>query len=282
MLVQHASRAAGADLHDRPAPISASTRRRSRARWPQLYGTEHHEETRRARLTALLPDLVWLPGRALGPALALHLPRVAGWRAEHVKVVIGGDGGDELFGGYDRYYGNLYAGTTPGCRSRAPRRHRSGCSPDSGVRLVQERRAPAALAAPRRRSCRRRALRREPVYFYFDAERRARCSRRSCAGPLAGASMPKRRSREPVRAGAGRDPVDRMLYADSQIRLPDHPVMITRPHLRWRTGSRRAARSWTTRWPSSPPRLPPALKVRGGTLRYVQRKLAARYLPPEC
>jgi asparagine synthase (glutamine-hydrolysing) len=28
-------------------------------------------------------------------------------------------------------------------------------------------------------------------------------------------------------------------------------------------------------------RLAPALKVRGGTLRYIQRKLAARYLPPQ-
>ena len=28
-------------------------------------------------------------------------------------------------------------------------------------------------------------------------------------------------------------------------------------------------------------RLPDALKVRGGTLRYIQRKLAARYLPAE-
>ena len=28
-------------------------------------------------------------------------------------------------------------------------------------------------------------------------------------------------------------------------------------------------------------RLPPSLKVRGGTLRYIQRKLAARYLPSQ-
>ncbi len=46
-------------------------------------------------------------------------------------------------------------------------------------------------------------------------------------------------------------------------------------------GWRRAVRSWTINSPNTPHDLPWTLKVRGRQLRYLQRKLAARYLPPE-
>jgi len=74
-----------------------------------LYHTRHHERTIIPSLTALLPDLVWHLDEPSDP-LSLCAYHVATLASRYVKVVIGGDGGDELFGGYDRYYGNLYAG----------------------------------------------------------------------------------------------------------------------------------------------------------------------------
>jgi asparagine synthase (glutamine-hydrolysing) len=74
--------------------------------------------------------------------------------------------------------------------------------------------------------------------------------------------------------------VDRMLYADSMIRLPDHSVMILD-----RTSM---AHGLEARSPfmdhervGYAAKLPASLKVRGGTLRYIQRRIAERYLPAE-
>ncbi|HEY3851336.1 MAG TPA: asparagine synthase (glutamine-hydrolyzing), partial [Steroidobacteraceae bacterium] len=75
----------------------------------ERYGTEHHELTIRPSLKHILPDLVWHLDEPSDP-LSLCAYAVAEFARKTVKVVIGGDGGDELFGGYDRYYGNLYAG----------------------------------------------------------------------------------------------------------------------------------------------------------------------------
>jgi asparagine synthase (glutamine-hydrolysing) len=74
----------------------------------RMFATDHHEERVTPQITALLPDLVAALDEPSDP-LSLCTWLLARFTRNHVKVVIGGDGGDELFGGYDRYYGNLYA-----------------------------------------------------------------------------------------------------------------------------------------------------------------------------
>lgn len=68
------------------------------------YGTRHHEACAQADLIADLPRMIWHLDEPSDPIAAcmFYAARLA---AQHVKVVLGGDGGDELFGGFDRYLG---------------------------------------------------------------------------------------------------------------------------------------------------------------------------------
>jgi len=69
------------------------------------YGTHHHELTIGARDVAKnLEQIFWhMDDLVANPAQVANflLSKLAG---KHVKVVLGGDGGDELFGGYGRHY----------------------------------------------------------------------------------------------------------------------------------------------------------------------------------
>jgi asparagine synthase (glutamine-hydrolysing) len=71
-----------------------------------------------------------------------------------------------------------------------------------------------------------------------------------------------------------------MLYADSMVRLPDHSVMIadrtTMAH-----GLESRAPFMDHKLVEFVARMPSSLKVRGHTLRYIQVRLAERYLPSE-
>jgi asparagine synthase (glutamine-hydrolysing) len=67
------------------------------------FGTEHHELVLEPTGLDLLEDLVWHLDEPFGDPSAIPTYMVSKLAAEHVKVVLTGDGGDEIFGGYDKY-----------------------------------------------------------------------------------------------------------------------------------------------------------------------------------
>ena len=67
------------------------------------YGTDHHEFVVRPDGVSILDDLVRHFDEPFADASAIPTWYVSAMARRHVTVVLSGDGGDELFGGYDRY-----------------------------------------------------------------------------------------------------------------------------------------------------------------------------------
>jgi asparagine synthase (glutamine-hydrolysing) len=66
-------------------------------------GTEHHELILEPNAIDVMDDLAWYLDEPFGDASALPTYMVSKLAAQHVTVVLSGDGGDELFGGYEKY-----------------------------------------------------------------------------------------------------------------------------------------------------------------------------------
>jgi asparagine synthase (glutamine-hydrolysing) len=69
----------------------------------QYLGADHHELVVEADTVALLDKLVWHFDEPFADASAVPTYLVSRLAAGHVKMVLSGDGGDELFAGYERY-----------------------------------------------------------------------------------------------------------------------------------------------------------------------------------
>jgi asparagine synthase (glutamine-hydrolysing) len=68
------------------------------------YGTDHHEvAVDRSEFLAALPRLAWYRDEPIAEPSEIPLLLLAEFAGHHVKVVLTGDGGDELFGGYPKY-----------------------------------------------------------------------------------------------------------------------------------------------------------------------------------
>src|SRR2546430_17492967 len=69
----------------------------------RAFGTEHHELVLKPDVLPVLEDLAWHLDEPFGDPSAIPTYMVSKLAAEHVTVVLSGDGGDELFGGDDKY-----------------------------------------------------------------------------------------------------------------------------------------------------------------------------------
>lgn len=115
-------------------------------------------------------------------------------------------------------------------------------------------------------------------YFYFLPGRR-----HELYGPRLAAAAgfdPERAIRTAYEEADAVDPVDRMLRADSAVRLPDHSVMIL-DRMTMAHGLEARSPFLDHVLAEFAARLPRNMKVRGRSLRYIQARLAERYLPEE-
>jgi len=69
----------------------------------EAFGTEHHERVLDTDAIAVVSAVASHLDEPFGDSSAIPTYLVSQLAAEHVKVVLSGDGGDELFGGYERY-----------------------------------------------------------------------------------------------------------------------------------------------------------------------------------
>src|SRR5690606_14264060 len=67
------------------------------------FGTEHHEFVVRPDAVGIVEPLIDHFDEPFGDASAIPTWYVSEMARHHVTVTLSGDGGDELFGGYDRY-----------------------------------------------------------------------------------------------------------------------------------------------------------------------------------
>lgn len=245
----------------------------------ERYGTRHHEEAVSGDLVELLPSVTYHLDEPSDP-LSACLWALARMTSRHVKVAMGGDGGDELFGGYDRYYGVLYArwwallprAVREGVIGRIADRASDGNwykSLSHQVHWLNE------LADAGRRHRYARSL----SYFYFTPERRRELYTDSFREQVE-AVDPEQAIVYWQDEARVKEALDRMLLADSMVRLPNHSVMIL-DRMTMAHGLEARSPFLDHRLAEFAATLPVRLKVRGTHRRYLQMKLAKKYLPPE-
>jgi asparagine synthase (glutamine-hydrolysing) len=179
------------------------------------YKTEHHELVVKAQDVAEeLPRLVAFRGEPVAEPTDVALFKISQLASRSVKVVLAGEGGDELFAGYSKYAVDRLAGLVSALPQNVTR---------SIARLlpIGQRRAKVALETLGIRN----AAERSATWFasFSRPERKALFARDFLAE--VDEAHPARVFEQVLEKARGRSPLKRMLYADLKIWLPDNLLL---------------------------------------------------------
>lgn len=243
------------------------------------YGTRHYAEEVTPSVVDDLPRLVSALDEPADP-LSICLLHLARMTARHVKVVLGGDGGDELFGGYDRYAADRWLN-----RYRAvPEVVRNAVAQQVLRRLPDQFTFKSFTHKLRWVDLMARKTGGERYseslqFFWFNEAHRAELYTPGFRNQLSG-SRPDACLVDLYSAPNAEESVDRMMYVDCMSRLPGQSLTILdRATMAYSLESR--SPFLDPRFAEFMARVPTSMKIRGRQLRYLERRLGERYLPPE-
>jgi asparagine synthase (glutamine-hydrolysing) len=242
------------------------------------YQTDHIEERVAANLIQSLPKMIWHLDEPSDP-IAACMYQAARLAAKHVKVVLGGDGGDELFAGFDRYVGNRYIDIY----SLMPRALRKGLMgpvldrlPDSFTykSLTQKLRWVHHLSL---QSTVAEQYAEATCFFRFTHEEKHALYGDQLWKELGGTNSTLALT-EPFHHAAADDLLDRMLYTDFVTRLPEHSLMLT-DRMTMAHGLEARSPFLDHELVEFMAKVPARIKVQNYQPKHLMRKLAADYLP---
>jgi asparagine synthase (glutamine-hydrolysing) len=244
------------------------------------YQTRHTEQVVESNIVTLLPKMIWHLDEPSDPIAACQF-HAAELAARDVKVVMGGDGGDELFAGFDRYLGIGYL--APYAMIPAPIRQKligpilDRISENFEYKSISQKLRWAHQLSLLDDVGERYAE--ATCFFRFNQGDKHALYNRDLwrrVGQLNSADIIV----DQFNRSDADHVIDKMLYTDFMTRLPEHSLMLT---------DRMAmAHGLEARSPFLDHELveflaafPCKLKIRGRKLKYALRLLAQRYLPDE-
>ncbi len=279
LVVHYASRALGEPLST--FAIGVRDEAQSELPWArqvaEICGTRHTETVIEPDLAMLAPRMVAALDEPVDP-FGAGVYVVSEVARRHVTVALGGDGGDELFAGYDRYKGQrlaeIYAGV-PAMLRHGLLRPLFKAIPDSfGYNSLTAKLRWIDRMADSQGFAR-----------YADSVAHLRFPQELKAELFGAAHWPalaQDTSEQLIRTlfedGSASDFLDRMLHVDCVTRLTENQLP-TVDHLSMAHGLELRSPFLDRRVAEFAMRIPARLKLRHGRLKYVTRALAARYFP---